>query len=495
MLGAPEPHGNGFAASFIFTTKTTHTGAVMRGHDRPSNTGNEAATALKPNIDSGKLHSAPKSTMKSIWQSRTVWGIVLAALALRILIVVYYTPRQGWSGDPGYYLKWGKALADTGTYLQDPRHDKMPGMAAIVAVGCRMGESGCRYFPLALFAVCGAAAAAGLWWLLLPGLRPAARVPVLALLELAVSELDTFVFRLLPDLPALTLGVGAICLLVSAQRSCRLLFGCFAGVLFGAALYLRPDYLLVMLVVVATWSVTLYRRHGIRRVILMSLSVILAALLLVLPWGFRNYRLTGEFRLFGDLGNRVMWWAFNDNRNFDWNDGVARSPSQEYVYSHQDGKLALRAAEQWVEAHPIDAALLMGSRIASHISPMPPGLVGAAATQIGLRPLRWAYRVATILTHELWIFMGLIALILGRRRLPLSLVLLAAFAGSRVVFPGAFMPDSGRYALILVPFLCCCALWWVGGSERVAFRRAWFPIITVIGMIQGWLVHEHGLWR
>ena len=466
----------------------------MRGHDRPSNTGNEAATALKPNIDSGKLHSAPKSTTKSIWQSRTVWGIVLAALALRILIVVYYTPRQGWSGDPGYYLKWGKALADTGTYLQDPRHDKMPGMAAIVAVGCRMGESGCRYFPLALFAVCGAAAAAGLWWLLLPGLRPAARVPVLALLEFAVSELDIFVFRLLPDLPALTLGVGAICLLVAAQRSCRLLFGYLAGILFGAALYLRPDYAPVLLAVVLTWSVAVYREHGLKRVLALSLSVALVAVLLVLPWGVRNYRLTGEFRVFGDLGNRVLWWAFNDQRNLDWNQGAARSPWQVEAFWHQDGEGALRAAELWVQNHPFDSALLMGKRIISHISPLPPTLVNAAATEIKPRWLRWTYRGTAIVIHEAWIVVGLIALILGLKRLPLPLILLAAFAGSRVVFPGALIPDGGRYALIFIPFLSCCALWWLGGSERVSVRPSWLGIAAAILVIQVWLVHDQGLY-
>lgn len=458
-------------------------------------TGNEAATARKPNIDSVKTPGSPRSTMKSAWQSRTVWGILLAALALRILIVMYYTPRQGWSGDPGYYLKWGKALADTGTYLQDPRHDKMPGMAAVVAVGCQLGASGCRYFPLVLFSVCGVAAAAGLWWLLIPGLRPSARVPVLVLLEFAVSELEIFVFRLLPDLPALTLGVLAICMLVAARRSCRLLFGYLAGILFGAALYLRPDYLPVLLTVVLAWSVAVYREHGLKRVLAFSFSVLLAALLSVLPWGVRNYRLTGEFRVSSDLGSRALWWAFNDQRNLDWNEGAARSPSQVETFWHQDGEVALTRAELWVWTHPLDSALLVGRRIISHISPLPPTLVTAAATEIKPPWLRWTYRGTVIVAHEAWMVMGLIALILGLRRLPLSLILLGAFAGSRLVFPGALIPDGGRYALIFIPFLSCCALWWFAGTQRVAVRPSWLGVATAILVVQVWLIHGQGLWR
>jgi hypothetical protein len=129
------------------------------------------------------------ATSELSMKTRMVCAIfILAALAFRIAIVVYYTPRQSWTGDPAYYLKYGRVLAATGAYSQDPRHDKMPGMAALVAVGCQLGESGCRYVPLILFAVCGTVASVGLWWLLLPSLRPTARIPALTLLLFGVPD-------------------------------------------------------------------------------------------------------------------------------------------------------------------------------------------------------------------------------------------------------------------------------------------------------------------
>jgi hypothetical protein len=436
-----------------------------------------------------------KNETDPVWKGRAVWTILFAALAFRLLLVAYYTPRQNWAGDPRYYLISGKALAQTGTYSQDPTHDRMPGMTALVALGCQVGESGCRYFPLVLFALCGTASAAGLWWLLVPSLRLAARVPALFLLQFAILELQVFSFRLLPDLPALTLTVGAICLMVAAQRTYHILFGFLAGVLFGAALYLRPDYSLVGLAIVLTWSIAVYRRLGWARVAAFSAAVAVTALLLLLPWGARNYRLTGQFRLFSDLGNRVLWWAFNDHRNLDWNDGVAKAPSQQDMLWHQDGGAALASGLSWARNHPFDSAFLIGSRIVSHISPMPPGLIGAAATQIGARPLRWVYRAATIAVHESWLLVGIVAIAVGWRRFPLPLVLLAAFTVSRPLFPGAFIPDSGRYALVFVPFMACCAIWWVGSSEPLPVRPSWLGIVVLTLAIQGWFVFRWGIWR
>jgi hypothetical protein len=420
------------------------------------------------------------SAEKSIWQSRTVWGILLAALVLRILIVVYYTPRQAWSGDPREYLQWGKALAETGNYLKDPLRDKIPGIPALVAAGCWIGESGCRYFPLILFALCGCGAATACWWLLLPTLRTGARVPALLLLEFGI-------------LPALALGVGAISLLVAARRSHGLKFGCLAGALFGAAMYLRPDYMLVLFSVALTWSVAVYRELGLRRLLTISLLMVSTAFLFVFPWGLRNYRLTGEFRFFSDQGNRMLWWAFNDNNFEETQDKPFLLHTMAVKERSLDGEFVLDGAKQWVRTHPLKTVFLMGSRVISHLSAKPTTLVNVAATHIKAAPLRWIYRFTTIFIHETSIVIGLIALIEAWRRLPLSLVLLGVFAGTRIVFPGAFIPDGGRYALVFIPFLACCAIWFVGGFERESVKPQWFAIALAIFAIQVWLVFRWGL--
>src|SRR5436305_7406538 len=120
-----------------------------------------------------------------------------------------------------------------------------------------------------MFAICGTASAAGLWWLMLPSLRLAARIPALLLLQFAVLELEVFSFRLLPDLPALTLTVGAICLLVAAQQAYRIAFGVLVGVLLGAAVYLRPDYALGAAAVLVTSSISVRCPLGWDRVVVL----------------------------------------------------------------------------------------------------------------------------------------------------------------------------------------------------------------------------------
>src|SRR5689334_6851345 len=89
----------------------------------------------------------PPTFTSYIWRRKSVWILLMTGLALRLVLVAYYTPRQTWTGDPRYYLQSGKTLAATGSYTQDPANDKMPGMAAVVALGCRVGAAGCRYLP------------------------------------------------------------------------------------------------------------------------------------------------------------------------------------------------------------------------------------------------------------------------------------------------------------------------------------------------------------
>lgn len=426
---------------------------------------------------------------------RSAWILLGAGLLARLFLVFYFTPRAAWTGDPAYYLKWGKHLAITGTYLQTPTDDKAPGMAGLVALGCHFGESGCKYVPLGLFALCGTAAATGLWWMLLPTLRCKARLPALAALQFGVLELLVFAFRLLPDLPALTLGVLSVCALVAARGSRFLLLGCAGGLALGAALYLRADYVVVAVTLALGWFLLVRERLGNWRAARASVALMATTGIALIPWGVRNLRTAGEFRIFSDHGDRTLWWAFNDGRHLDW---VPGGEPWEGAPLAERSHIARAAAERWIRLHPADAAFLMASRVLSHFSPCPPALIGAASSQLPSHWLRLAYRAVSIAIHEFWILLGVTALVLGCKKIPFPLVLLAIFTGTRLVFPGAFMPDGGRYALVLIPFLACCAIWFIGQPSRPPLRnccKVGLVVSIVVGVIQILFVLRWGWWR
>lgn len=421
---------------------------------------------------------------------RAVWLLLAAGLLVRLLLVAYYTPRQAWTGDPAFYLDWGRELHATGRYQRQPETDKMPAMSALVALGCALGPAGCRWLPLALFAGVGTAVAGGLWWLLAPWLRPRARLPALVLLLFASLEPLLFVIRLLPDLPAMALGVAAVAILsgeLDSPRplSARLLARAgLAGGALGTALYLRPDYLAAGLALAAVWGWLVRSRRGWQPAVAATMVMVTCMLLLLVPWGLRNHALGAGFRVFSDHGDRVLWWAFNDRRALDW---VAGGEPWHGHPPAEQGTIARREAWRWVRANPADAAFLTASRIVAHVDMKPPDLISAAANQLPRRAVRWPYRILTRLLHELWVVGGLAALALGWRALPPALTLLATFAVARLLVPGALLPDGGRYGLIVVPFLACCAIWFVGRRDAPpparSLRAAW-PIAIVVIAIQ-----------
>jgi hypothetical protein len=123
----------------------------------------------------------------------------------------------------------------------------------------------------------------------------------------------------------------------------------------------------------------------------------------------------------------------------------------------------------------------------SHLSPSPPVMVTAAANQLSGRLLRWGYRVVAVLIHEFWLLTGLSALVIAGRKLPFPLMLIGALTLARLVFPAALYPEAGRYALIFVPFLAGCTIWFAGGAEpglRAPCRSRYFLIMGMIVTVQ-----------
>lgn len=444
-------------------------------------------------------------------QRKFILALIAAGIVLRVLVVLYYNQRQSWGGDTLYYYLHGQHLYHVGQYPSGalpraeleaairrgipsssatPIEDKMPGLAALVATGHSLfGEKGARLFPLMLFAVSASLATAGLWWLISPELRPSAQVPSFAILQFGIMELTVMVFRLMPDMPTLVLGISFVCALVAASRRHTYFFSACAGLSAGLALYIRPDYLLLPLVCGPIWCLLVRKTIGQNRA-LRGLAVALATTaILLVPWGMRNYASSGTFRIFNNQGQRALWYSFNEGFRLDWD--MSYQPLHEPWQGtpvEQHGAIAAREAKSWLFRHPLTAAFLVCSRLTSHFTPVPCTQIGAAAMQLKPGFCRRIFRGISVLFHESWIVLGLTALVCARRLLPLSLTLLGVCTLCRLAV-ACLYPDGGRYALMLIPFLACCAVWFVGRKGATSFAHWRLPalrgiaVVTVIQLI------------
>lgn len=414
---------------------------------------------------------------------KKLWLTLLISFVVRIALVMYYTPRNSWSGDPGDYLRQGKQLAETGSYLQQPARDKMPGMAALVALGGYWKEAGYKYVPLIIITILNVAGATGLWWLLLPSLSEKAKFPALLLLHFGIMELLMCCFRLVPDVLAICLAIGAVCLLVKATTSSPIAYCAAAGIALGISLYFRPDYGVLLVIVMAAWFWLARKQQGSVKAGVAALTGIALALLLLVSWGLRNQKITGEFMVFSDHGKRFLWWVFHER-------GGKREPWTEAPLEDH-GKIAVQESTEWIVDHPFDAVSRVFWRELSNLTPIPPSIVTNATNQMESHYLRWGYRVLTTMIHEFWLVTGLVALCLAATKMPLPLYLLGACTVARLLFPGILYTDKGRYTLILIPFLACCSIWFFGNSKPMnfsAYRKKLIPIVSAILFLQAVVV-------
>lgn len=407
---------------------------------------------------------------------RVIWLLLVSGLLVRLLAVAYWAPRlePGLTGDPAEYLSSGRLLADTGSYHRDPEIDRMPGMAALIALGCLFGDLGCTWFSYVVLSFAGTFSAFALWRMIRGDLDPRARVVSLVVLLVAVPELLFYSFRLLPDLPGMALGIGAVWLMVPESSGRRrpsdntAWRAVGAGLLLGLSLYLRPDLAVAGVTLAGAWFLILRRDLGSARALIGPSLLVLVMGLSVVPWGLRNQGLTGDFRITSDRGVRAIWDGFNDRRTLGW----LRDQQEPWVLDPDGAKggAVLADALTWIGTHPGEAAALVAWRFVSHFGPAAQPIVSASATQIHHRILRVPYRLSLILLNELWLVLGLLALAVGWRRLPLSLSLVGIYTLSRMVFPGGLYPEGGRFAMSLIPFLAASSLWHWGHRDDLGGR-------------------------
>lgn len=253
-------------------------------------------------------------------------------------------------------------------------------------------------------------------------------------------------------------------LVLTGPRTRRRALG--TGVVLGACLLIRPsDVLLVAGVAVAAWATA-----GWRRGTALAALTVLAALLVVAPWTYRNDRVEHGF-LPISLQDAAAYGTFNsDSANskvypYEWQ---AAPPSDAYIFDRRhplsDLKLRselLHAARQYISAHPsslLKAFFWNGLTRLWDVRTPARALDDARAENRNLT----IARVGLYAYYPL-LLLALIGLWRIRRRRRLILPILAIAVTASVVFTS----DSGtRYRTTLEPLIVILACSTLIGSAR-----------------------------
>lgn len=207
----------------------------------------------------------------------------------------------------------------------------------------------------------GTLTVAGVWYLAgkMFGWRAAAVAAMLA----AVMPSAIFGCALIgAEVPEAFWMVAALCFYVGAvetRHSKPAAWLC--GMLLGVASLIRPTF--VLLAIPISLHMFALARH--RRKAAVCGVLMLAGLAVVVgPWTYRNYRVTGGFILISSNGGGNLYSANNDHAKGDYT-----ASAWQYVYDNGPNDLALqhvgfRMAKRWIVSHPLKFATLAVKKFA-----------------------------------------------------------------------------------------------------------------------------------
>ncbi|WP_161977424.1 ArnT family glycosyltransferase [Dictyobacter kobayashii] len=140
-----------------------------------------------------------------------------------------------------------------------------------------------------------------------------------------------------------------------------------SGLLLAAAMLTRPNGV-ILLVVICAWAFILCVARILkreRRGILWQQVIIVCciAVLLVVPWTYRNYRLTQQFVFVATGLGEVLTGVYNDNvlqppQGF-WSPPKGTKIHDEVSYTLADDKQSTSQALAWIASHPDKMPLLL----------------------------------------------------------------------------------------------------------------------------------------
>lgn len=152
--------------------------------------------------------------------------------------------------------------------------------------------------------------------------------------------------------------VLALCLYAALIEPRQMLWpALLCGLCLGIGALIRPTYLLLPIPIGLHMLISWKER---RKALLTAAIMLVGVLLAVLPWTYRNYRVTGGFVLISSNGGGNLYSANNDNAQGDYTESA-----WQYVYDHAKNDLELNSvgmkmATDWIRGHPGRFVDLMG---------------------------------------------------------------------------------------------------------------------------------------
>jgi len=327
-------------------------------------------------------------------QKPLVW-IVLGALALRIGAAVWLqhdldvNKRRPFliMGDAEGYWELGREIARGEPYeLYDTRRiERMPGYPAFVAGSIRLSEAlgvpeGRQYFVARLLMALVGTLNCGLVAFLGRELFDARTGNLAAAIVAVAPPLVGFSVILLSEtLFAMGLLVSLWCMArltrsAAAQTgiSRLLLWAALTGLSIALAVYVRPSWLLAAPCLAAMFAVWLARKQSVSRGLFPAVVIVLVAYGALLPWAYRNYRISGHWIVTTLWIGASLYDGFNPNANGDSDlkfvddDRLFERMSEYEVDQHYRTK-----AWDYVRSHPGHAAWLTAQKIKRFWMPWP----------------------------------------------------------------------------------------------------------------------------
>jgi hypothetical protein len=255
---------------------------------------------------------------------RLVWLTCAFSFACGAVFVILRGPHPwGWRGFDDYY-DLALALARGEGYLS---LERIWGYPAFLAVFYRLfGDR--PWIPLFVQVAANAAIPWMIWSEFRHRIEP--RMAVVAALLVGLFSFNTlFASTQSSDALCTVLITGALVMYSRAERHGRVRDAACCGVLFGAALLCRPQFLLLPL---ATMALGLLPSHRVRLPLLATIAVIIAVM--YAPWVLWTWRVSGRFIPATTHGGVQLWYGSLQVREFF--DGFSYNPKMVFESSAFD---------------------------------------------------------------------------------------------------------------------------------------------------------------
>ena len=226
------------------------------------------------------------------------------------------------------------------------------------------------------------------------------------------------------------------------------------GLFIGAITLVQPAMQLFPAVILVFWA---FATRRLWQAFLGTCALLIGMAAVISPWTVRNYEVFGQFVLVSTNGGFGLYGANNPRANGGYYEYWSDEPVFQMAELEADQE-AKRLALAWIQAHPLDFAILATKKSARFMGDDAEGAY-YSIKRVRAEAPSWVYPLAKALSNAWWLaFWALIlasTMELLRRPVPFTLnevLLVMSFAYSFLMH--TIVESSGRYHILQLGILC-----------------------------------------